>query len=164
MDKDEYLVAKVGHIKLAVYCRDVENVHSGNFSLVKLFYQGAFFRGMTTISGKIMQVLDLRRRIGIEQRLKGEQLTLIIFNTGGVNSIAVVVDEIIGMKRIDSQLIQKNEEHFSKRANNIGLLFPTVALMPCEKGINDELIHILDTTYLDKSEAIQEDAGELELF
>lgn len=39
-----------------------------------------------------MQVLDLRRRIRMDQRLKGEQLTLISFNTGGSNSIAVVVD------------------------------------------------------------------------
>lgn len=164
MEKSEYLVAKVGNIKLAVYCRDVENVYSGNYSLVKLFYQGDFFRGLTTINGKLMQVLDLRRRIRMDQRLKGEQLTLISFNTGGSNSIAVVVDEIVGMSRIESSSIRKNEKHFEKRVDNIGLLFPTVAIMPCEQGINDELIHILDSTYLDKSEAIVEEAGELELF
>lgn len=45
MEKSEYLVAKVGNIKLAVYCRDVENVYSGNYSLVKLFYKCDFFAG-----------------------------------------------------------------------------------------------------------------------
>lgn len=164
MDKNEYLVARVGHIRLAVYCRDVENVFSGNYSLVKLFYQGDFFRGMTTINGQIMQVLDLRRRIGMEQCLKGEQLTLVSFNTGGSNSIAVVVDEILGMQRIESDSIITNEKYFDSRANNIGLLFPTVALMPSKCGVSKELIHILDSTYLDKTEPIIEEAGELELF
>lgn len=164
MDKNEYLVARVGHIKVAVYCRDVENVYSGNYSLVKLFYQGDFFRGLTTINGKIMQVLDLRRRIGMEERLKSQQLTMVSFNTGGDNSIAVVVDEIIGMQRIYSDSICKNEKHFDKRAANIGLLFPTVAMMSAESGVSDELIHILDSTYLEKTESVHEDAGELELF
>ena len=164
MDKNEYLVARVGCIKIAVYCRDVENVYSGNYSLVKLFYQGDFFRGLTTINGRIMQVLDLRRRIGMEERLKGQHLTMVSFNTGGKNSIAVVVDEIVGMQRIDDNSIRKNEKHFENRAANIGLLFPTVAMMPSHFGAGDELIHILDSTYLEKTEKVHEDAGELELF
>ena len=164
MDKNDYLVARVGQIHLAVYCRDVENVYCESLSLVKLFYQGAIFRGLTTINGRIMEVLDLRKRIGMEQRLKAEMLTLVSFNTGGSNSIAVVVDEIIGMRRIEASVIHKNDKHFDKRADNVGLLFPTVALLPEESSHRNNLIHILDSTYLDKMQPILEEAGELELF
>ena len=100
----------------------------------------------------------------MEQRLKGEKLTMVCFNTGGANSLAVVVDDIIGMRRIDSDSIVKNEKHFEKRAENIGLLFPTLALVPCPRSKSEELIHIIDSTYLDKVDPITEDAGELELF
>jgi chemotaxis signal transduction protein len=165
MDKNEYLIARVGHIKLGVFCRDVENVYSEKIKLVKLFYQGDIFRGLTSINGNVMQVLDLRRRIGLEQRAKGEQLTLISFNTGGANSIAVVVDEIIGMRRVDASCIQKNDRLYSNRSFNVGLLFPTVAVLELAKGhASDELIHLLDSTYLDKTEPIVEESGELELF
>ena len=68
------------------------------------------------------------------------------------------------MQRIESDSIITNEKYFDSRANNIGLLFPTVALMPSKCGVSKELIHILDSTYLDKTEPIIEEAGELELF
>jgi len=165
MDKSEYLIARVGHIKLGVYCRDVENVYSEKIKLVKLFYQGSIFRGLATINGSVMQVLDLRRRIGLEQRAQGELLTLISFNTGASNSIAVVVDEIIGMQRVNSDCIQKNSKLFEQRTENVGLLFPTVAVIDSKVGAaKEELIHLLDSTYLEKTEPIIEDSGELELF
>jgi chemotaxis signal transduction protein len=164
MDKSDYLVASVGDIQLAVYCRDVENVYCESVRLVKLFYQDSMFRGLISLNGRLMQVLDLRRRIGMEERLKQGVLTLISFNTGGANSIAVVVDEIVGMRRIESSDIHKNDAHYDLRAANVGLLFPTVALLSNDESINRKLIHILDSTYLDKTKPVEEDAGELELF
>lgn len=168
MDKSEYLIARVGHFKLGVYCRDVENVYSDKIRLFRLFYQGGFFRGLTVLNNQVMQVLDLRRRIGMEEREKTEQMTLISFNTGAKNRLAVVVDEIIGMKRVTSDCIRKNDKSLNNRKNNIDLLFPMVAVMT--DGVrngnqkDDGLIHLLDSTYLEKHEPIIEDAGELELF
>ena len=34
MDKNEYLVARVGDIRLGVYCRDVENVYCSNIKFI----------------------------------------------------------------------------------------------------------------------------------
>jgi len=165
MDKNEYLIARVGHIKLGVYCRDVENVYSQHLKVVKLFYQDNIFRGITNINGQVMQVLDLRTRIGLEQRQQGEHLTLISFNTGSANCVAVIVDEIIGMHRVAAECTQKNDSFYEARARNIGLLFPTTAMISLSKNKEElQLIHLLDSTYLENEDPITDDAGELELF
>lgn len=166
MDTNDYLIARIGQIKLGVYCRDVENVYSENIRLYKIFQDGGFFRGVTLLNKKIMQVLDLRRRIGMEDREKADLMNLISFNTGGQNRLAVIVDEIIGMKVIAVDVIRKNDKSLSHRKDNIDLLFPLVAVL--HDGGNshedDGLIHLLDATYLEKIEPIEEDSGELELF
>lgn len=166
MDTNEYLVASVGQIRLGVYCRDVENVFSENIRLYRVFQDGGFFRGVTLLNKKIMQVLDLRRRIGMEDREKAKQMNLISFNTGGQNRLAVIVDEIIGMKSIPLDSIYKNDKTLANRKDNIDLLFPLIAVL--NDGVSDDhydgLIHLLDATYLEKIEPIIEDSGELELF
>lgn len=167
MDKNEYLIARVGHINLGVYCRDVENVYNDNIRLYRLFDQGGFFLGLTVLNNQVMQVLDLRRRIGMSEREKSDFMTLISFNTGAKNHLAVVVDEIVGMKRVTQDCIQKNNKLLGNRKDNIDLLFPMIAIMPSSvqsPSDNKDLIHLLDSTYLEKHQPILEDAGELELF
>jgi chemotaxis signal transduction protein len=168
MDKSEYLIARVGKIKLGVYCRDVENVYSDKIRLFRSLNQGGYFLGLTILNGQIMQVLDLRRRIGMVDRDETEKMTIVSFNTGGKNSLAVVVDEIIGMKSIENDCIKKNDKSLSNRKNNIDLLFPVVAIMnqgyQTDTSYDDGLIHLLDATYLEKHLPIIDDSGELELF
>ena len=170
MNKNEYLIARVGHINLGAYCRDVENVYSDNIRLFRLFDQGGFFLGLTILNNQVMQVLDLRRRIGMSEREKTDFMTLITFNTGAKNRLAVVVDEIVGMKRVTEECIQKNNKLLGNRKDNIDLLFPMIAIMPNSSNTqgqgsnNSDLIHLLDSTYLEKHQPILEDSGELELF
>ena len=164
MNKTEYLIARVGRMKFGVYCRDVENVFTGQVNLVKLFYQDSMFRGLITINGKLMQVLDLRKRIGLTSNSSVE-LTLVTFNIGADTVIAVVVDEIIGLQRVLTSCIHKNDDFYEHRLKNIGLLFPMVANVPClNNPETNELIHLIDSTYLNKTEPIVEESGELELF
>lgn len=167
MDKNEYLIAQVGQIKLGVYCRDVENVYSDKIRLYRIFYQDGYFRGLAILNGQVMQVLDLRRRIGMQDREKTDHMTLISFNTGVKSCLAVIVDEIIGMKSIASDCIHKSDKTLNNRKANIDLLFPLVAVLNDSNSnskLNDGLIYLLDSTYLEKHQAIIEDAGELELF
>ena len=167
MDKSEYLIARVGNIKLGAYCRDVDNVYCDQFKLYRLFCQGGYFRGLTILNKQVMQVLDLRRRIGLAEREKVDKMTLITFNTGAGIRLAVVVDEIIGMQSIPTDLIRKNDKSLSNRRDNIDLLFPMIAVMNDgrnKQSSDDGLIHILDATYLEKHEPLIEDSGELELF
>jgi len=164
MNKTEYLIARVGRMKFGVYCRDVENVYTGKVKLVKLFYQDSMFRGLVTIHDQVMQVLDLRKRIGLTS-CESTELTLVTFNIGADTTIAVVVDEIVGLQRVLTSAIHKNDEIHDHRLNNIGLLFPMVAVVPCiSNSGNTELIHLIDSTYLNKTEPIVEESGELEFF
>tara|TARA_R110000850_G_scaffold207927_1_gene334029 strand:+ start:104 stop:613 length:510 start_codon:yes stop_codon:yes gene_type:complete len=169
MDNNEYLIARVGRIKLGVYCRDVENVYSDRIRLYRIFYQEGFLRGLTILNNSVLQVLDLRRRIGMEDRSISELVTLITFNTGFEKRLAVIVDEIIGMKLVDSDCIRKNDKFLNNRRANIDLLFPMIAVLNdgCrEDNMQDDgLIYLLDATYLEKHEPVViEDSGELELF
>jgi len=159
MNKNEYLIARVGHLNLGVYCRDVQNVYTEQVKLVKLFYQGDIFRGIASIGGTVMQVIDLRRRIGLESEPRSELLTLISFKTDVTKTIAVVVDEIIGLQRVSENCIVKNDKFLNGRCDNIDLLFPMVAMIG-----ESEMIHLLDSTYLDKTAPIVEESGELEMF
>jgi len=159
MNKSEYLIARVGHINLGVYCRDVQNVYTEQVKLVKLFYQGDIFRGVASIGGTVMQVIDLRRRIGLESEPRSELLTLISFKTDVTKTIAVVVDEIVGLQRVSENCIVKNDKFLNGRSHNIDLLFPMVAMIG-----DHEMIHLLDSTYLDKTAPIVEESGELEMF
>ena len=161
MDKSEYLIARIGHLNLGVYCRDVQNVYTEKVKLVKLFYQGDIFRGVAVIGGTVMQVIDLRRRIGmsLDTEPQTELLTLISFKTDVSKTVAVVVDEIVGLQRVAMNAIEKNKHLLSEGIGNIDLLFPMIA-----KIGNDEFIHLLDLTYLDKTEPLVEESSELELF
>ncbi len=169
MDTDEYLVARVGELKLGIYCRDVKNVYAQRINLVRLFYQGRIFRGIAEVNGQVMQVIDLRRRIGMQEKDPGELMTLISVQTDMSKVLAIVVDEIIGMKCITQAQLHAHHEQLNNSQDNVNLLFPMVAVMSDEKdgpmgGKMSELIHVLDSTYIDKLEPITEDAGDLEFF
>lgn len=156
---EDYLIARVGAFRLGIFCKDVLNVHSDSIRLVRLFYQARIFRGIASINGQITQVIDLRRRIGMAELNQAVRLTAITFQTGVAQRFAVIVDEILGMKSIGADAMQKTDSRLSSQTNNIHLLFPAMAVL----GQN-ELIHLMDATYLEKLEPIGEDAGELELF
>ena len=159
MITDEYLVARVGELYFGIYCRDVKNVYSQELKLAKLHYQKSIFRGITHINGQLMQVVDLRRRIGMGAQQEADILTLISFQTDMSNMFAVVVDQIIGMKRLPQDRLMQHPAHTNNSRDNINLLFPMVAMLD-----DGKMIHLLDSTYLDKTEPIQEEAGDLEFF
>jgi hypothetical protein len=83
---------------------------------------------------------------------------VITFQTSVDKFIALMVDEIIGLKSILTENI--HHEHSSQTEElNIHLLFPTVAVLT-----GGEIIHLLDVTYLDKTEHIPDEFGDLEFF
>ncbi len=159
MVKDEYLVARVGGLYFGIFCRDVKNVYSQQLKLAKLHYQSSIFRGITHINGSMLQIIDLRRRIGMPDEKEPEVLTLVSFQTDISNLFAVVVDQIVGLKRLPKGSVQPHPGHMTNTHENINLLFPMVAIL--EDGM---MIHLLDSTYLNKTEPVLEEAGDLELF
>ena len=161
MNTEEYLIARIGTMKLGIYCRDLLNVYSERIKLVKIFQQGRMYRGIARINNTVMQVIDLRRRIGMPdaEETPDQKLTLISFQPSMTTTVAIVVDEIIGMRSISTEHLQTPMRNVSNDQGNVHLLFPSVAMMS-----DGELIHLLDATYITKTEPIIDDAGELELF
>lgn len=159
MITDEYLVARIGDLYFGIYCRDVKNVYSQRLKLSRLHYQSHIFRGITHINGEMLQVLDLRRRIGMSSQEDSEVLTMISFQTDLSNLFAIVVDQIVGLKRLPKESLMNHPGHMNNTNANVNLLFPMVALMD-----DGSMIHLLDSTYLEKTEPIQEEAGDLEFF
>ncbi len=158
MKSQEYLLARVAGLTLGIYCQDVRNVYAKRLKLVRLFYQGRIFRGIAELGGTMMQVIDLRRRIGLAERSPDEVMTVISFQTSLDQVYAVIVDEIVGMKVIPESAMMKPAAGACSHADNIHLLFPTMAL------VEEQIIHLMDATYLEKLEPVKEEAGELELF
>jgi chemotaxis signal transduction protein len=158
MNSQDYLIARIGDLKIGIFCQDVLNVYAQPLRLVKLFYQGRIFRGVANIGGTVMQVIDLRRRIGMSERQQMECLNVITFQTSLQQIYAVIVDEIVAMREIPAASIRKIDPHAIMRADNINLLFPTLAL------VEGRVVHLMDATYLEKLEPVTEEAGELEFF
>jgi len=87
-------------------------------------------------------------------------LTVISFQTNMSTVFGVVVDEIIGIKKVSEDQLMTHQANLENSNGNINLLFPMVALL--EGG---DMIHLLDSTYLDKTEQVlEEETGDLELF
>jgi len=160
MNNDEYLVARIGRLYFGIYCRDVKNVYTQRFRMSRLHYQSHIFRGVTHINGDLVQVIDLRRRIQMESEGEPDEvMTMISFQTDMSNMYAVVVDQIVGLKYLPKECASPHPGHLNNTHANINLLFPMIAIL--DDGM---MIHLLDSTYLEKTEPIEEEAGDLELF
>jgi chemotaxis signal transduction protein len=158
MADEEYLIARVHNLRLGIHCRDVKHVYTQRLTISRMVGQAHIFRGIANIDGEIVNLIDLRRRIGMRDAAETDVKTLIAFQTNLSSVYAVIVDEIIGMQKISESKLQQHQTNLNNANQNINLLFPMVACMQ-----DDSLVHLLDSTYLEKTEAV-EDAGSLEFF
>lgn len=157
---DQYLIANLGSLRFGLYCRDVRNVHTDQFKLVRSHDDASFSLGMTVIGGHLAQVIDLRKRIGFPSvSRQNDAKTIISFNMAGNKVVGLVVDQVEGMRHLPNERCVTNSGHLNMARSNIDLLFPKIAVLP-----SGEMIYLLDSTYIEKTEAIEEDSGELEFF
>lgn len=159
MKTEEYLAARIGKIIIGMSCNDVLNVYHQSFKFARIVNQGSIYLGITRIGNSIMPVVDLRRRARIQEGQETGPHHIITFQTSLTKKLAVVVDEIIGMKNVDMDKMQKPDASASNHFQNLNLLFPMVTVM--EDGT---IMHIMDSTYLEKLEPIAEESGDLEFF
>jgi chemotaxis signal transduction protein len=157
---DDYLIARVENLYFGVFCRDVKRVYNQSVKIVPICRDSDIFRGIAHINSETLNLIDLRRRIGLQPNAEIGHHTLIGMQTSMQNKYAVLVDEIIGLRSIkQGQMIQSKSE-FNNKSRNVHLLFPQIATMDDRK-----MIHLLDSTYLDKTESVNEEScGALEMF
>ena len=157
---EKYLIAKVNSFNFGVYCKDVTNVYSQKIKITRIMEQGSIYLGIIRFNNTIMKVIDLKSRLGFTPMERKEKYTFITFKTSNTETIALIVDEITGMKDIAPGEMTSDHLTSNNVKMNINLLFPKIYVKK-----NGEMIHIIDSTYLDKTEKIDmEESGELEFF
>ena len=157
---EEYLISKVGNITIGLHCKDVTNVYTQQLKITKLFYLQDIYLGITTIKNSIVHIVDFSKRILIDSQASAKGSTernIIMFHTSLEKNIAILVDHIIGLKPISSNSIVKSSSNFNNKQKNIHLLFPYVAKMS-----DGKLIYLMDVTYVDFIDAIEDNDGELD--
>jgi chemotaxis signal transduction protein len=163
MTNEIYLIAEIDNLLIGCHCKDVLNVYTEEIKITRMFYQTEFFMGVTRINNETMHVLDFRKRIGMPStkiQRNDKKVSLITFETSVKQYVALIVDHILGLEPVADEKMVKHDGTFGHAALNIDLLFPVVAT----RG-DGSMIHILDVTYLEKTQPIEDDdCGELELF
>lgn len=155
----EYLIATIGKIKIGIDCHDIRNVYRQALKIIPIANQDPIYAGITSLANQTVPVIDLRKRAHLPSTAATGIHNIITFQTGMTRQLAILVDDIIGMEGINLSDIQKANDNLHNQQANINLLFPTIAILK-----DQSLLHIMDSTYLDRLEAIAEDSGELELF
>jgi chemotaxis signal transduction protein len=155
----EYLIASIGKIKIGIECHDIRNVYRQALKITPVSNQDPIYIGITSLAGSTLPVIDLRIRARLEPAAATALHNIITFQTSMTLQLAILVDEIIGMEGINLDNTQKANSNLHNKNYNLNLLFPSVAILK-----DKSLLHIMDSTYLDKLEPIAEDSGELEMF
>ncbi len=155
----EYLIASIGKIKIGIDCHDILNVYRQNLKILPIANQHPIYIGIVSLANKTLPVIDLRKRANLQPNSQAQLQNIITFQTSMTLQLAILVDDIIGMEGINLKNTQKANSNLHNKNYNLNLLFPTIAILK-----DKSLLHIMDSTYLDKLEPITEDSGELEMF
>lgn len=161
MDTEEYLISTIEKLNIGVHCKDVRNVYCQEMKITKLFYQSDIYHGITTINENIVHIIDFGKRIGVPSNSYSGTIhkNVIVFQTKIEQQVALIVDNIIGLKSIRHADISKSSDNFNNHQQNINLLFPNIAKMD-----DGSLIYLMDATYLENTQPIPEESGDLEFF
>lgn len=155
----EYLIASIGKIKIGIDCHDILNVYRQSLKIIPIANQDPIYSGIAVLANKTLPLIDLRKRAKLQPGSAASVHNIITFQTSMSRCLAVLVDEILGMESLNPNSIQHANNNLRNQQTNLNLLFPSIAILK-----DQSLLHIMDSTYLDKLEAIAEDSGELELF
>lgn len=155
----EYLIASIGKIKIGIDCHDILNVYRQHLKILPITNQHPIYIGIISLANKTLPVIDLRKRANLQPNSAAHIQNIITFQTGTTRCLAVLVDEILGMESLNPSNIQHANSNLHNQQSNLNLLFPGIAILK-----DQSILYIMDSTYLDKLEAVAEDSGELELF
>lgn len=68
-----------------------------------------FVRGVLNLRGRVMPVIDLRQKFGLEEHEEDRHTRIIVIDTGGQN-MGMVVDEVSEVIAIDSEKVEPAPE------------------------------------------------------
>ncbi len=111
---DILIVFKVAEELIGVDIRKVREVTELP-AVVKVPRASDFIVGLSNIRGDVLPVLSLRRRFGISG---DEVCNLLLVVEDGERLAGLRVDSLIGTKKVDMRLVNKNSEFLSSRKGN----------------------------------------------
>jgi len=73
-----------------------------------------FIMGITSLRGKIIPVMDLRSRLLIDEgeEVKGRKIAIV---KGGRGPIGMMIDRVIGVRRIEETAVQETPSHLDEK-------------------------------------------------
>jgi purine-binding chemotaxis protein CheW len=79
-----------------------------------------FISGITSLRGKIVPVMDLDRRLGIRRGVRRARKGQMLIVKGPKGLIGVIIDKVVGVKRIEESLITEPPSHLDE--NQLSLI------------------------------------------
>jgi len=74
-----------------------------------------FIRGVTSLRGKIIPVMDLKMRLSISNEDESEGRKQMVIIKGPKGLIGVIIDKVVGVKRIEESLISEPPSHLDEK-------------------------------------------------
>lgn len=109
----EILTFRLGGEDYAFRIEDIEEILKPQ-QITKVPRMGASIRGISSLRGKIIPVMDLKIRLGLKGDSLPEKLARVLILRGPKGSIGVCVDMVEDVLRIPASLVQDPPSHLSE--------------------------------------------------
>jgi purine-binding chemotaxis protein CheW len=100
----QYVVFELDQEQYGVKIGDVESIIKMQ-PITRIPHSPAFIEGVTTLRGKVLPVVDLRKRFGLQMRDVGQNGRIIVTGTGGTE-IGMMVDGVSEVLTISDRTIE----------------------------------------------------------
>ena len=109
---DQYVVFKLGKEE---YCFDVSAVREIHTmeQITKVHRSAAYIEGVMNLRGKLLTVINLRKRFAMEAGEAGDAQRIIVVDASG-GAVGFLVDQVEEVARISKEAIEKAPAHVTK--------------------------------------------------
>jgi purine-binding chemotaxis protein CheW len=114
-DKDlpvQYVVFRLGKEEYAFDISVVKEIHELQ-EIAKVHRSPAYIEGVMNLRGKLVTVIDLRKRLGLDARAPDDLSKIVVVDASDA-SVGFLVDEVTEVARIGSDLIEPPPSYVSE--------------------------------------------------
>lgn len=113
---DKYLTFVLNEEEYAISIKNIKEI-LGMMPYTAVPNLPKFMRGLVNLRGKIIPILDLRIKFGLDEKEDDRKTTIIVVEietAEGYKTKGIIVDEVHEVKEIDQEHIEKTPEFGSK--------------------------------------------------
>jgi purine-binding chemotaxis protein CheW len=108
MDDNRYLTFNLGVEQYAIPLLSAQEV-VGLLNTTPVPFAPAYFKGLMNLHGRIVSVIDMRMKFGLQPGEKTSETSIIVLNMGSV-SLGMIVDSVNEVYTINKEEIQATPE------------------------------------------------------